>query len=241
MWYPLKMPAPKPVSFRELYSQFYLSITEINCGDKCSPYNELGVPFCCDTQHAVPTAYREEWNFLSKSTDLWHLWKCDRLEYDEQLRSKTPTDHILIECQGHQSCQRSYRTMTCRSFPFFPYVNREGEFIGLTYYWEYEDRCWIISNLSSVSDRYREQFVHVYDIVFSMMPDEKENFRHYSIVMRRIFGRKRRTIPLLHRNGNSYKVTPGSGKMRRVHMDHFPIFGNYRIAAQMPFPDEVLD
>ena len=56
--------------------------------------------------------------------------------------------------------------------------------------------------------------------------------------MRRVFGRWKRAIPLLHRNGKVYKVTPHNGRMRRVDVNRLPKFGPYRLAMQMPFPDE---
>ena len=57
--------------------------------------------------------------------------------------------------------------------------------------------------------------------------------------MRRVFGRQKRAIPLLHRNGKVYKVTPRNGRMRRVDVSRLPKFGPYRVAAEMPFADEV--
>jgi hypothetical protein len=56
--------------------------------------------------------------------------------------------------------------------------------------------------------------------------------------MRHFFGRHRRAIPLLHRNGWIYKITPRNGRMRRVDTAELPVFGPYKIAASMPFPDE---
>ena len=144
----------------------------------------------------------------------------------------------LIACLGHAHCQRNFRSLTCRSFPFFPYITRQGEFDGLSYYWAYEDRCWVISNLQAVTRGYLAQFMTAYRALFAAMPAEKDNFRHYSNGMRRIFGRQKRAIPLLHHNGHAYKITPRGGRMRRVALERLPKFGPYKIAAEMPFPDE---
>jgi hypothetical protein len=108
----------------------------------------------------------------------------------------------------------------------------------LSYYWEYEDRCWVISNLSIVSLEYRAEFIAAYDELFERMPAELDNFRFHSTMMRRIFGRRRRAIPLLHRNGGCYKITPRNGRLRRISPESLPKFGPYLAAAQMPFPDE---
>lgn len=228
------------IDFAALYAQFEAPIAAFNCGDRCAPYNERGVPFCCDTRHAVPTAYLDEWGYLKENTDLWHLWSSDDPAETAALEQQTPRDQVLIACQGHTRCQRGFRSLTCRAFPFFPYLNREGEFLGLSYYWEYEDRCWVISNLQIVSPEYREQFIAAYDLIFERFPGERENFRYHSIVMRRVFGRRKRSIPLLHRDGKTYMVAPGGGKMRQVDPASLPKFGPYEIAAELPFADELI-
>ncbi len=145
---------------------------------------------------------------------------------------------MLIACLGHTACQRGFRSLTCRSFPFFPYLNKAGEFLGLSYYWDYEDRCWVISHLSVVSPEYRQEFIALYDALLEKVPREKENFAYQSRLMRRFFGRKHRSIPLLHRNGASYKITPHNERMRRVPVEKLPKFGPYKIASQLPFPGE---
>jgi hypothetical protein len=227
-----------PEVFSILYQSFQAPITALDCGKKCAPYNERGVPFCCDTHHAIPTAYQAEWAYLQANTDLWHLWQPDSSPRMVFLRSIVPDGQVLIECLGSRLCQRNFRSITCRSFPFFPYISHEHEFIGLSYYWEYEDRCWVISHLSTVTPEYLSDFIQTYDRIFEMVPEELANFQHYSASMRHRFGRMKRAIPLYHRNGNLYKVTPRSGRMRGVDPRKLPKFGPYRIAEQLPFPGD---
>jgi len=229
----------KSQDFPAIYQGFHLPITELDCGQRCAPYNEGGAPFCCDTHHAVPTSYLPEWEFLQANTDLWHPWQAQEAEEMIRLNAQTPPGLVLIECQGWTRCQRPYRSLTCRAFPFFPYINREGEFLGLSTYWEYEDRCWIISHLDRVTTAYREAFLSTYTRLFSLQPSEFETFRHHSAMMRRIFGRRHRAIPLLHRNGKFYKITPHNGKMRPVPASRLGKYGPYKVVAQLPFPDEV--
>ena len=232
------MPEINPSDFAELYAKFDTPIAAFDCGVKCAPYNELGVPFCCDTSHAIPTAYMPEWRYLQKNTDLWHTRQGDDLEEAERLRNDLPKDQILIECLGHNLCQRSFRSVTCRAFPFFPYITKDNEFIGLSYYWDYEDRCWIISHLETVTHGYVQAFVNTYETLFDVIPEDFGNFRYHSIIMRRIFGRQKREIPLLHRDGNHYLVTPGNGQLDRIDKADLPKFGPYAIADMLPFPDE---
>jgi hypothetical protein len=228
---------PTPAEFGRLYARFHAPITAFDCGAKCSPYNERGVPFCCDVNHALPTAYQPEWEYLQASTDLWRPWDGSGRRA-QQLKAEVPDHQHAIVCLGHTRCQRNYRAIVCRSFPFYPYVTLEGEFIGLTYYWEYEDRCWIVSHLDSVTSEYRLEFIAAYDTLFEWYPDEREAFRQHAQRVRRLFSRGKRAIPLLHRNGGTYKITPRNGRMRRVDPASLPKFGPYLIASALPFPDE---
>lgn len=241
MWYPSRMPTVEPANFNNLYECFNVPISTHNCGEKCAPYNEKGVPFCCDINHAVPTAYQPEWEYLSSNTDLWHMWKPNNPRTYAQLKAKSSPEQVLIECLGHTLCQRDFRSITCRAFPFFPYINEQDEFLGLAYYWEYEDQCWIISNLHVVTAQYRSEFVSAYDTLFELIPKELAIFRHQSKLTRRIFDRRHRSIPLLHRNGFNYKIAPRSGRLRRIHIEDLPNYGPFKIASELPFPDEIID
>jgi hypothetical protein len=222
-----------------LYAGFNAPIAEFDCGERCAPHNENGVPFCCDTRHAVPTAPQSEWEYLQQNSDLWREWEAQEPGETQRLQDETPEGHVLIACKGHALCQRGFRSLTCRAFPFFPYVTGQGEFAGISYYWDYEDRCWVISNLAVVTRQYREGFIKTYDRLFKLEPEEFENFKQHSEAMRKVFEREKRSIPLLHRNGEVYKVSPTSERMRSTSYDKLPKFGPYKIAAELPFPDEI--
>lgn len=233
---------------KDLYQQLSEEMTVFDCGRKCAPHNIGGKPFCCDIQYAVPTVFNEEWEYLKKNTDLWFPWEWDhgsedpeqsRKEYEE-LKAETPDQMVLLECLGPDRCQRDYRSFTCRQFPFFPYLNSKGELLGISYYEEYEDYCWVISNLEHVQPEYVFSFVQTFDTIFGRILDEKNNYEYHSFMMRESYKKKRRAIPLLHRNGYSYKITPGNERMRRVPANRFSKFGVYKIAAELPFPDELI-
>jgi len=224
--------------FAELYAAFEAPIATLDCGQKCAPYNEHGIPFGCDARHAVPAVYADEWRYLQMHTDLWHLWEGEDPEQTAALRAETPPGMELAVCQGYHCCQRDYRSVACRAFPFFPYFTSRGEFIGLSYYWEFEDRCWVISHLDVVTSAYRQQFSVAYEKLFKAFPQERETYAHHSALMRKVFLQRRRAIPLLHRNGKAYKISPRSERMRRVDAASFLKHGVYRIAADLSFPDE---
>ncbi len=225
-----------------LYKIFSTPITDFDCGEKCSVYNENHAPFCCDTRHVIPSAYLQEWEYLRQNTDLWHLISEDDKVPSDHLNADLPDDQVLIKCQGYLKCQRAFRSMTCRAFPFFPYIDQQGEFIGFTYYWDFEDRCWLINHLDTISPQYRDEFIEAFDFIFSNSVQEFENFRYQSIIMRRVFGRKKRAIPLISRSDapqiQYYKISPSNGKMRKVDPHSFTKHGNYYLADKLPFTGE---
>lgn len=218
--------------FRKTYDGFNASVTAFDCGQKCAPHNASGKPFCCDICHAVPAAYRQEWGFLRGSTDLWHEWRGDECAEDPVdtagLRAETPDHMLLLACKGPAHCQRDFRAMSCRQFPFFPYVTSDYRFIGLAYEWEFESTCWVISNLGEVTETYRREFVQTYDQLFAQWQEEFDSYINQSEEMREHFISQKRRIPLLHRNGGFYLISPKSERMRPVSPQRFRQFGPYR-------------
>lgn len=217
---------------RSFYDGFASPVTGLNCGDQCAPYNPNGKPFCCDICHTVPVAYHHEWNYLQENTDLWHVWRGDECSADPcdpaLLQDQTPEHLLLLACLGPALCQREYRSSSCRLFPFFPYITSHHHFIGLAYEWDFEPVCWVISHLNTVTDAYRREFVQTYDTLFAQWQDEFENFADISAEMRAHFAENHRRIPLLHRNGGCYQVSPTSEQMRRADPAHLRRFGPYR-------------
>jgi hypothetical protein len=226
------------IDFAQLYLKFNAPIVALNCGEKCSPHNEHGIPFCCDIHHAVPSAYIEEWEFLRSRTRLWSLWQGEERSDVQFLKEQTPEGQVLIACLGHTHCERENRSITCRAFPFFPYITLSEDFIGMSYYWEYEEQCWVISHLSAVVENYRTEFFSAFDHLFSRFPKDKEAFHYHSKRMRRAFGRQKRLIPILHRDGGDYLLIPHDGSMQPISLDRMAKFGPYAVAAELPFPGE---
>ncbi len=215
-----------------LYAGFDAPIAVFDCGKKCAPHNPSGKPFCCDICQAVPAAYRQEWAFLQPRTDLWHIWLGDECtqnpENPEQLLADTPDHMLLLACLGPARCQRPYRALSCRQFPFFPYISSSLRFLGLAYEWEFENSCWVISNLQIVSDTYRHQFVQTFDRLFDIWPPELNSYIALSEDIREHFANRRRRIPLLHRNGQSYLISPRSERLQRIPIERLPKLGFYQ-------------
>jgi len=220
---------------RALYKSFDVPIMDLDCGQKCAPHNPSGKPFCCDICNAVPAAYPSEWETLKDATALWHRYRGDECASPSDLEPATPVRDedmppgmIPLACLGPDRCERENRLLSCRQFPFFPYVTSDYRFIGLAYDWEFESVCWVLSNLGRVSDAYREEFVRTFDRLFALFQDEFDSYALRSQEMRTNFIAKRRRIPLLHRDGGYRLISPASERLRRVDESQLPTFGPYR-------------
>lgn len=232
----MALDTPPSLDFRPLYDRFDAPLTGIDCGTKCASHNPSGKPFCCDICQAVPAAYRQEWDYLRLNTDLWHIWRGDECLHDstdpEELRAETPVHMLLLACQGPSHCQRPFRALSCRQFPFFPYISTDYHFIGLAYEWIFEPTCWVISNLGRVTDAYRAEFIRTYDKLFAQWQAEFDSYAILSDQAREYFASQRRRIPLLHRNGGYYRISPYSERMQCLPPERLPRFGPYRAEAE---------
>lgn len=207
------MPAKKK-TFRKIYDIFQSPVTTHDCGKHCAALNE-GQPVCCTTSQAVPVADRAEWKHLKSIGDIWKPFT----PYDDATQEIVDELHescIAIECEGAFNCERDQRSLACRAFPFFPYVTKEGAFVGLSFYWGFEDRCWVLSNTKKVERAYIKEFVQAYDMLFQDDKGELEVYRDYSATMRRVFSRWNRPIPVIGRDGERFKILPKGGGTKKA-------------------------
>ncbi|MCE1254132.1 MAG: hypothetical protein LWX83_11365 [Anaerolineae bacterium] len=222
---------PPSPDFADLYARFDAPICDFDCGKACAPFNPTGKPFCCDICQAVPAAFRPEWDFLQKNTALWHIWRGDECAAEttkpEELRAETPEHMLLLACQGPLHCQRDYRAVSCRQFPFFPYITSRDRFLGLAYEWEFETSCWVINHLEAVTSLYRRQFIQTYEALFALWEEEFDSYALHSEDMRAYFSSQNRRLPLLHRNGGYYLLSPATERIERCDPLKFKRFGPY--------------
>ncbi len=165
-------------------------------------------------------SYKPEWQYLKTSTSLWHLWRGDECPDEpvdpSELLEDTPEHLLLLSCRGPAQCEREFRSLSCRQFPFFPYITSDYRFIGLAHDWEFESECWILSHLDQVSLDYRREFVQTFDLVFSYWMDDFNSYVALSEEVRAYYASIRRRIPLLHRNGRDYLISPSSEKLVKI-------------------------
>ena len=206
--------------FVQLYEGFTSPVSRFDCGRKCAPLNN-GEPVCCSTQNAVPVVHKVEFDLLKTRTDMWSKFKPYDYATREIANELTP-DCLAIQCKGARHCERHNRSISCRGFPFYPYITRQRQFIGIGTYWTFEDRCWMMSNLEIVDRTFIDEFVATYDALFVKDPSEFATYVEFSASARRVFSRWGREIPLLSRAGGLLIVEPSSGKVRPGRKKDFP-------------------
>jgi hypothetical protein len=220
---------------RALFDGFDSPIAKLDCGKKCASHNPNGKPFCCDICHAVPAAFTSEWAYFQATTDLWHRYRGDECNASDSpavgrrvANLDLPSGMLALACLGPTRCQRDFRALSCRAFPFFPYITSDYRFLGLACEWEFESACWVISNLSAVTDKYRAEFLRTFEHLLALFDNVFENYAYHSERMRIHYASRRQRFPLLHRNGRAYLVSPISERMQRVEASSLPHFGFYR-------------
>ena len=227
---------PEIEFFKELYRGFSLPLSDIDCGEKCGPYNDYGVPVCCDIKLLVPTVYDLEWLYLQKETNLWRPW-----QGDWDLKDELQEGQVLVECLGYQDCQRPFRSLTCRAFPFYPYLDSAGIFAGLAYYHEYQEKCWIISNLTAVSQAYKLEFKLAFEKIFQSYPESRQNYYQYSQYMREEAANRGDQIVLLDFMKSVFFVDPETEELQQVDFNDLLSYGPFGIARDLSFPEENQD
>ena len=157
-----------------IYKQFTSTPTKFDCGKKCAPKNG-GIPVCCDADRAIPVVYRAELNYLLKRTDLWKKLN-PKSEYEKKLVKETDPENVYVHCKGPAKCDRKYRSFTCRIFPLYPYLDLEGNTLGLVFNRAVGDDCYLLDKPGLISLKHVKDALSVWKTVFLKMPGEKELF-----------------------------------------------------------------
>jgi hypothetical protein len=215
-----------PELYERIYRMFVAPVSAFDCGAKCAPHNG-GVPVCCSTDGAIPIVDKHEWSLLKSRSDLWREFVPPDKATEKEL-SDLHEDCVAIACKGARHCERDNRSMSCRTFPFFPYIDRDGDVLGMSVFWTFEDRCWVQSQLQIVNLRFLDEFLAAYETLFDADPGEFGANRDHSASMRRVFGRAGRAIPLLGRDGRLYKILPRSHAIEPARFAEFGRLGLYR-------------
>lgn len=186
----------KSITIEEIeyyYSLLNEEITDYDCGELCKPYNN-GIPYCCSTKNAVPLLYKSELKYLQSIGDLWHEW-IPKTKEDKKLKKEETDEQIFCECKGYQFCIREQRSISCRTFPLEPYLDRRGVFVGLTFIQTFTekdpDTGQIKCPLTKRPQDIRQEFIDTHYMFWEKLllrrEEEYETYLHTSKKLRREF------------------------------------------------------
>lgn len=178
-------------------------LTSYDCGTLCKDqYN--GVPYCCSSEHAVPLLYKAEFTYLKSLGDLWHEWKPVTAD-DKELKKSEGKDQIFCECKGVAHCVRDERSISCRTFPLEPYIDRRGVFAGLTFLQEFTEKdpdtgkikCPLTRKAKDIRQEAVDSHFMFWEKIMLRRADEYETYVDTSKKLRRDRDRSGRTFTVL--------------------------------------------
>jgi hypothetical protein len=122
------------------YSLLNEELTDYDCGHLCKDDNG-GYPFCCLVENAVPILYKQEFELLRSRTNLWSVWKPQTEEDKQTKKDYEGGDTIFCKCKGVEFCERENRSISCRTFPLEPYIDKRKVMVGLVFMKEFMHGC----------------------------------------------------------------------------------------------------
>lgn len=171
------------------YTLLNENLTDFDCGELCKKDNN-GVPFCCDVGNAVPYLYRKEFDMLKKRTDLWREWTPRNKQEIKMKSEQESVDTVFCECKGYEYCERPNRSISCRTFPLEPYIDKRGSLVGLVYIRAFLLGC----PLSKSPEKIKQEFIDSHFIFWEKLlfrkKEEHELYISSSRTLRRMRTKK---------------------------------------------------
>lgn len=179
-------------------------VTDFDCGTLCRASAD-DTPYCCSAEHAVPLLYRAEFELLKAKGDLWHEWKPVSAE-DKELKKTSGRDQVFCECKGAAHCIRAQRSVSCRTFPMEPYIDRRGAFVALTFLADFTQKdpdtgrikCPLTRRPKDIRQAAIDSHYGFWEKIMLRRPEEFETYEDTSKKLRRERDRTGRPIPLLY-------------------------------------------
>lgn len=164
-----------------LYSLLTVPMTEFDCGKLCA--SEKGeVPPCCDSLKTVPVLFKAEYKWHRKCGTFWRQLNEDDSVYNDFCSLIGADDYEQFAvCPGVDKCERDKRSLVCRTYPFEPFINKEGGLAGLTFNMQEADVCPLISKSDLVlNPMYISNSLVYWDFIFQRFPDQFELYMENS-------------------------------------------------------------
>ncbi|MBE7411760.1 MAG: hypothetical protein L6Q54_05040 [Leptospiraceae bacterium] len=178
------------------YTLLNEELTNFDCGSLCKDQND-GVPFCCVPKNAVPFLYRKEFQLLKSRSELWRVWEPKTAQEKKLKSTHEGEDTLFCECKGVAFCERENRSISCRTFPFEPYLDKRGVLVGLIFMKEFLTSCPLSSRLSDIRQEYIDGHFLFWEKLLLRKKDEYDTYKKSSSAYRRWSKKENKKIPLL--------------------------------------------
>ena len=187
-------------------NEFDAPVTAFDCGQLCAPLNN-GKPVCCESDGVIPVLYHSEFKVLKQRGDLWQAFK-PACKAEKEMADELP-DYQLATCTRSCFDERANRSLNCRSFPFLPYFDHDGQVVGLVYdYDSAEGKCPLVELPQTITKEYIRQAVAFWAAICEADEEEGEFYRSEAKRLRRRFARQSEAVvPVLVEAGIAHFPT----------------------------------
>jgi hypothetical protein len=117
-------------------------------------------------------------------------------------------------------------------------LSSEDEFVGMAYYQDFREQCWVISNLDIVSLAYKKQFQSAFQRLLNLYPRTRIDFFEFSSHNRRKAGLSGQKLVLLDFFDQVLLVDPENEEIIECQYNDLEAFGPFEIIRELPFPDD---
>ncbi|MDX1960892.1 MAG: hypothetical protein SFU98_20135 [Leptospiraceae bacterium] len=188
------------------YSLLEEELTDYDCGTLCRDDNN-GSPFCCVVENAVPFLYKQEFEYLKSVTDLWSVWKPETPDEIELKKTHENGSAIFCKCKGVQFCERENRSISCRTFPLEPYIDKRGALVGLVFMKEFSHGCPLMKRPKDIRQEFVDNHYIFWEKLLLRVPEEYETYKRSSHSYRLSRSKTGKDFPILfpsHLKGKKY-------------------------------------
>ena len=74
--------------------------------------------------------------------------------------------HLYVECPGPSLCERQWRSIVCRIFPTYPYMDENGRATGLFFNTVLRDKCYLVGRPELVRTAFIRNHLELWNVLF---------------------------------------------------------------------------
>jgi hypothetical protein len=177
------------------YRLLSVKMTEFDCGTFCAPKND-GIPFCCENEFVTPLLFHEEYRWHRQKSTFWRRASLKNKDIKKMV-DESASYYVYSFCPGSGACQRTKRSIVCRTFPFEPQVDKQGKVLGLVYINSGSENCSLIGQPQKIyNPKYIANSIKFWQELLDLYPPEKELYIDESRKRERRYKRKGKKLKI---------------------------------------------